>query len=222
MTKKLETLLRSLKRIQLNTTERAQMRENIYAFMEKHPAGQKPSIFRFLYLSRRPITMLATLAIVVTTVLGAGVSYAAESSLPGDPLYTVKVHFNEKVLAKIKFKDSDEEQIKAHIWKMDRRENEYQKLEALGMLDEEKERVIKSNVEKQELKMNEFVTKIGGEEKLDEESKRKLMELREQQHLRQQKRLEMQQLIEANPMPTLTSSGQVIETPIIPLFPPRF
>jgi len=92
---------------QLTQSERAQMKGNMRAFMAEHPA-RAPFTLRFMdrissaagavggvfVLPRARLVSALALAVLF---LGAGTSYAAESSLPGDALYTVKININEKI-----------------------------------------------------------------------------------------------------------------------------
>lgn len=74
----------------LSPAEKARIREALLSSMEKKPAVS------WIFVLRRLITVTAAFVILVAS--GAGLSYAAESSVPGDLLYPVKVKFNESVV----------------------------------------------------------------------------------------------------------------------------
>lgn len=88
----------------LTHRERASMRNNILAYMADHPAIA-PFWIRFLDrlnaifdgLERTPLfsARMMVPAFALVLVIGVGTSYAAESALPGDALYPIKVLFNE-------------------------------------------------------------------------------------------------------------------------------
>lgn len=84
-----------------------------------------------LLLTRK--TMFATLIIALSLLVSGGVTYAAEGSLPGDPLYSVKVHVNEPVLAALA--TSAEASANWDTRRAERRLEEASVLAAAGKLD---------------------------------------------------------------------------------------
>lgn len=92
----------------LSESERVQMKGNLRAFMREHPARVP---FRIRLLDRfaaaagapgrvfviHPRAQLAGALGLAVVFLSVGTSYAAESALPGDVLYSVKVNVNERV-----------------------------------------------------------------------------------------------------------------------------
>lgn len=99
------SLVRSAHTVRLTTTEAEAAEKALLAFIKDHPvdmaaavrqrerkesSGSFFSLFSFRYSP--------ALAAVLILVLGTGsLSYAAESALPGETLYSVKIHVNEKV-----------------------------------------------------------------------------------------------------------------------------
>jgi len=99
------SLVRSAQTVRLSTEESSRVEKTLFAFMKDHPVDMAAavkkreraeastglfSLFSFRYSS--------ALAAVLILVLGTGsLSYAAESALPGEALYSVKIHVNEKV-----------------------------------------------------------------------------------------------------------------------------
>jgi len=94
------------KHIGLSAAESEQMRDTIIAYTRAHPAevriekgarhtSRKPFGFFSLLLANRP--MLVTLLVAFVMAVSGGTTLAAESTIPGDFLYPVKVHVNENV-----------------------------------------------------------------------------------------------------------------------------
>lgn len=93
--------------ISLSAAERARMRNTVRAYMEMKPARVQRAggplrapaplpasgwFFTFRFFNLRPVAAVLVLALFISS---AGVSYAAQSALPGDVLYPVKTHLNE-------------------------------------------------------------------------------------------------------------------------------
>lgn len=85
--------------VALSDAERRKMRETLVSYMEMRPVRTvRPAPARFLPVA--PVFFSRAMAFaILCAVVGssAGISYAAESSLPGDTLYAVKVRINEPV-----------------------------------------------------------------------------------------------------------------------------
>ncbi len=79
--------------IRLTTNEKDQMRSRIFAVSEIGPTVSPYAFFSLLFVQRALVPVLAVLVVFV----GAGTAYAAESALPGSPLYAVKININEKL-----------------------------------------------------------------------------------------------------------------------------
>ena len=106
---KIISQLQKLKGISLSTTEAQTMRENLSAYADLHAvtgvvASRKPSRFyNFSYLKLSHIkfsyarAIMAGVLILVLVGGSAGVTYAAEGSLPGQPLYAIKVSIAEPI-----------------------------------------------------------------------------------------------------------------------------
>lgn len=88
--------------VALSEAERAKMRGMLSEYMSMKPvranADARPAsaLHGWYFLMRKPVA-IALIALLVVSVSGAGVSYAAEGALPGDILYSVKVGVNEPV-----------------------------------------------------------------------------------------------------------------------------
>src|ERR1700722_4909825 len=102
-----DTMFDPLKRhVALSELEKNQMRGSLQAFINDHPA-RVPFSMRF----RAGITELfsssgstrtrrwgsVALASMLVLILGPSTSFAAETSLPGNPLYPIKINVEEPI-----------------------------------------------------------------------------------------------------------------------------
>ena len=94
---------------QFTDAERATLRGAIAAFMAEHPA-RAPLSLRFIDAAQAFVTKVGSAALsprgrlagslaILLLIAGGGTSYAAQSALPGDPLYAIKINVNEKIAA---------------------------------------------------------------------------------------------------------------------------
>lgn len=86
-----------IKSISLTKNEKESIKENLIAEMDSPKVYEKtpyslPRGFTYGILNLRYVSLM-----MLFFVMGAGVSFAAEKSLPGDILYPVKIGFNEKI-----------------------------------------------------------------------------------------------------------------------------
>ncbi len=86
--------VRSATMLRMSEKERDRGREFVMRYMAMHPAQQKSTVSRFAFLFN-PMPIIASFLIVVLS--GVSMVGAAESALPGDALYSVKVNVNEEV-----------------------------------------------------------------------------------------------------------------------------
>src|SRR5690606_28715554 len=94
----------------LTESERELMRERVLAYMDMRPvrtkqqAKESPAFAGVWSLFR---SQAAPAFLAVALILsGSGVSYAAESAMPGDLLYAVKLHVNEEFIDAFQFSPS--------------------------------------------------------------------------------------------------------------------
>ena len=127
-----------LRDVTVPKNEADSVRRELLSYMRQHPVSQKRTYvlspvlaIRSLFFSLRPMVFLL-LAAFLTVGLG-GVSYAAESSLPGDFLYPMKVNVNEKI--KLSLAVSAEAKADIETGFAERRMEEAEKLQALGRLN---------------------------------------------------------------------------------------
>ena len=100
------TLLRKARRfkkgVHLSAAERAMIKGELYAYMKRVPALERAHIQKagFAGFFGRSFVRASTAAlstVLIVSLLGGGVSYAAENTLPGDVLYPLKVSVTEPV-----------------------------------------------------------------------------------------------------------------------------
>jgi len=132
--KTLEQLIQETKTIGLEKDEKAHIREVVFSYVKEHPVkgeeiASPHTIRQPLSLPFRRAFALAALSIFI---IGGGVSYAAEGSLPGDLLYPVKVRGTEPVRTLLAF--SNEAKAELQIQFVERRLAETEKLVSLGRL----------------------------------------------------------------------------------------
>lgn len=98
------------KTIKLTSKEAAEAREQIMHFVDRNPLpedfGHIPmwslsDFFRFRFALLRPVPAMVTAIFLFTSA--TGLSLAAQTALPGDFLYPVKVNFNEQARASFFF-----------------------------------------------------------------------------------------------------------------------
>lgn len=111
MRKRLIRQLKKLKHLRLHAQHKQDIRGNLLVFMKEHPVRsdvaarqltQKalPSLIASLLNSLKIIPMPIAV-ILLSVMVGAGTLFAAESSIPGDILYPVKVRVTETLRAKL-------------------------------------------------------------------------------------------------------------------------
>src|ERR1700741_4911337 len=114
--KNLEEQLNKLKKISLSHDEREALRGRITEFIQFKPVrnsrdsrliitgGERKDFWlKDLIFRNRMASILVALCVALP--VGGGASYAAEGTVPGDALYPVKVHVNEKVKSFIAVSD---------------------------------------------------------------------------------------------------------------------
>jgi hypothetical protein len=98
--------LESLQKVSLSVPEARAMRERLAAYAQMHPIipGEKSAVRSPFFLSPllSPVFLFSpaafsALVLVLVVLGGTGVSYAAKNTLPGEPLYGVKVSLVEPI-----------------------------------------------------------------------------------------------------------------------------
>lgn len=132
--------IREHESINLSVAEKNSIKESLVSFMQYHPV--KPvmheemnrlhnhrsilEVFNLHYKKAMPI------ALIIALMLSGSVSFAAESALPGDVLYPVKVNINEKARGIVKLDAESKAEWEAAL--ADRRLDEAEKLALSGDL----------------------------------------------------------------------------------------
>jgi hypothetical protein len=97
----------------------------------------------FFFPILRPVPIIA--GVLAVALAGGGIAFAAENSLPGDILYTVKINFNENLIAAVKVTQKDKAS-----WQVDKTERRLQEastLIVLGKADSKNQAEIQNNFE---------------------------------------------------------------------------
>ena len=157
-----EHFLAQAKKVSLSASEKASMKESVFAMvaaegllagakdMKLSPAERahmKEAIFAEIGSSPirlwNPLKIFTSVFAVFILLVGAGsgISYAAESSLPGDFLYSVKVNVNERVRASLKTSADDIAAFETEL--VERRLAEAEALARTRALTEEKKELIR-------------------------------------------------------------------------------
>lgn len=97
----LEKQLQNVRKIRMTNDERDLMRLNINKFMDNHIpelSYAKKKVFRHSYsMHIFKVTGIVFASFVVLIAGGSGISYKADSALPGDTLYSLKINTIEEV-----------------------------------------------------------------------------------------------------------------------------
>ena len=139
----MEQFLKKAKEIKLQEEKKDSINEEILLFMKKNPV-QKPAktppsfnVARFSSISHHFFkfkTSDIALASIILLLLAVKIaSVEAESTIPGDFLYPMKLHFNEKI--KESFAFSYEDKINLNVKLAQQRIQEAEKLMASGKID---------------------------------------------------------------------------------------
>jgi Domain of unknown function (DUF5667) len=90
----LKQLQKTKENVRLDQARKDDVRARLVQFMDANPVKKKNSFASFFYSFK--MIPVAVFVLLLVLVLG-GTSFAAESALPGDFLYPVKVQVNEKI-----------------------------------------------------------------------------------------------------------------------------
>ncbi len=133
-----EKFIKDAKQIKLNKSEKDQILHHLKAVIVNQPvrksdlAGHNIWSNTFSYIK---LTLSKPMPIIIALVilLGGGTTFAAQSSLPGSPLYPVKVEVNERVGGWLSFSDQAKASWDAHLAEV--RLQEAEKLAVENKLD---------------------------------------------------------------------------------------
>lgn len=136
----------------LRPDEREAMRQHLLSVMAEHPArstraGQLPVHPHFFSLHVRGNFLVASILVVLLLVSSGGTAMAAETALPGDLLYPVKVRINEPVRSAVTF--TAEAKARWSARRVERRLDEAEQLIAAGRWNAETETALAASVQVQ-------------------------------------------------------------------------
>lgn len=137
-----EALFKQLKRDSLSSEEKKQMLAAIAMTQKQFPAKIVTRTTRWAFWQSTPAFRLtmAALTIVILMTMSGGTVLAAESSLPGDILYTVKVNVNERILTSMAVSAESRAQLEERL--AERRLEELNTLNRMGRLTAEQKNQI--------------------------------------------------------------------------------
>lgn len=147
-------LLRETKKISFTTNEKTSIRNTLSLFIQKNPVRNGlENRHRFQIHQRSFLTLLnwfepktaMPIILVITLLVGATTSYAADESLPGDLLYPLKLHVNEGVRGALTLSAEGRAEWEARI--LERRLEEAEKLALKGEFNTETRENLESRLE---------------------------------------------------------------------------
>lgn len=160
LTKDIEQTINSAKKLALSMKERSIIRERLSNYMYSTKVPVKTTHSFYSIFNTKSMYLMPAFAILLI-VSGAGTSYYAQGSLPGDTLYSVKTGFNENIESLLA--TSPEAKAQVDLRQVSERLDEAEVLRITGNLTDVKSQVIQNNVSK----------KIDSINKKVEESKKK-------------------------------------------------
>ncbi len=158
----LEKIFDKAKQIILSAKEKKELRSFIVLHMKSVRAGNRGLLTYFVSPFGHPAISLAIISLVLISC--AGISFAAEGSLPGDVLYPVKTGVNEQV--RILLAGSKENKVSVLVSLAERRIEETEKLAADDRLNESAKDQIVKNFAKNTKKLNSEIRDLNSEDKV--------------------------------------------------------
>lgn len=140
----------------LSAEERQSLKREFSAYLTAHPAQEPPVTSPYLTFLRSPI--FASLAVFF--VLG-GTVYAAEGSLPNDPLYALKTEVIEPIVVSV-IPLAGASEGGAHTRLVERRLEEAEKLMARGELTDQSAAVLTEKISRSASKVRAFASTTAG------------------------------------------------------------
>lgn len=131
----MQNFITALQRTKMTSSERGQIKSALLNHIKINPVINEVGSGRlnFAFVYSRP--MIIGMILIIVTLSAAGVSYAAESALPGDLLYSVKTGINEGVRSLVNVSAVD--QANWQVERTDRRLAEMEQLTATDQLSAE-------------------------------------------------------------------------------------
>lgn len=157
MFKSLKQLFQDAKSSYLSGDEKSLIRSELKrhvrndSMIRQHMYGSKLKIIKLTFIKPMPIFIVILLAL-------GGTSFAAEKTLPGDALYSIKLNVNEHVQGWLSL--SDEAKANWETILANRRLSETEELAVNSKLDAKTEARIESNFEEHANKAQEHIAKL--------------------------------------------------------------
>ncbi len=150
MSEKFNKIIDGIKSISLSTEEKKRLWHNVDAYVLNNPVVEAPVIRRVNHGKLSPFFFhtqrIAVFSLVAVMVLGGSTSIAAQTALPNDALYSIKVNVNEEVRSWFSF--GAESKAYYETKRAGERLDEAQKLAVMGKLDTQAKEKIQTNLKK--------------------------------------------------------------------------
>lgn len=157
LTKEIQDTIQSAQKVSLSMKEKSLMRERLSSYMYSTKIPVKTGMSFSSFFSYKSMYLMPALAIVLL-ISGAGTSYYAQNSLPGDVLYGVKTGVNENVESL--FAISPEARAQVDLRQVSTRLDEAEKLSVAGNLTEVQSQAIQANFSKKVESLNKNLDKV--------------------------------------------------------------
>ena len=155
----LEQFFKEAKNVALEQTKKDLMQKEILMCMEKNPFPKTPLKKKWwVWLPVTKVPMIAFASLLFLVVVGVGATVTANSALPGDVLYPVKVGFNEKVKEVLAF--SDQSKLKLNISLAELRLQEVEQLAVKGTITSNNQAQLNDNFKKYADKVSTYMGKL--------------------------------------------------------------
>lgn len=159
-----ENLQKTAKSVHFPAEAKTRIKTSLVRTMELHPSKKRSSVFSFMHQLLSGRTAIVAMALAVLVIGGAGTAYAANSTLPGDVLYPVKIRINEKL--QVYLADSAEAKSELQLELIDRRMDEGVQLAAQGRLDAHTLELLDSLVVKYKADIEQTVSSLDEQQRM--------------------------------------------------------
>lgn len=170
----IKKLRKQFDNIVLTKEETNKMRSHLLTYTKENPAEvrnkeesrrttSKPHGLLTLFLTKR--LMFVSIILALVAMLGGGTAFAAETTIPGDLLYPVKVHINENVRVALAGSTEAKAELEARF--AERRLEEAAELEQSGKLKTDVVTRLENNFSAHVDRVEQHITKLTEEGKLE-------------------------------------------------------
>ncbi|MSU54870.1 MAG: hypothetical protein EXS48_03525 [Candidatus Staskawiczbacteria bacterium] len=146
---------RNSNKVMLDQKKKDDMHQEVLRFMKNNPIKERGILMRWFSL-KAPVVALAGMLLFLG--LGGIASVQADSSLPGDFLYPIKIGFNEKIQEVLAF--SDQAKLKLNIDLTEIRLKEAAELVVKNKMDDKLEAKVRNNFKIRADKASKYIDKI--------------------------------------------------------------